>query len=263
VKLKMRFVQIDQQRMTIALRDRLQELDTPLAKNFFAGTGTLEGQSYAVGIRKPWGVGDCFMCEPVLIDLPGGTHAVYVVQDGTFDSSTVGRNDRRGSLTISREANYASTAALFSTAPSAGAVKRWPGGGALGIGGAYASIITCDISFGGTSDKLAHRCLEACALRAGISSGDISSSDLTTLDSSPTVNSGYRRALIQPRISPSAGTSAASTRSTNGRVQLHLEGVTPILSWLPTLMSGTGSSAARTDLPAPAEGHERVLMVSP
>jgi hypothetical protein len=127
----------------------------------------------------------------VLIDLPGGTHAVYVVQDGTFDSSTVGRNDRRGSLTISREANYASTAALFSTAPSAGAVKRWPGGGALGIGGAYASIITCDISFGGTTDKLAHRCLEACALRAGISSGDISSSDLATLDSSPTVNSGY------------------------------------------------------------------------
>lgn len=192
VKLKMRFVQIDQQRMTIALRDRLQELETPLAKNFFAGTGLLEGQSYVANVRKPWGVGDCFMCDPILIDVPGGTHLVYVVHDGAYDSATVGRYERYGGTNFSRDANYTSEAALFSTPPTgASYAKRWPTGGAVAIGSGRTGTITADISFGGTTDKLAHRCLEACALRAGISSGDISSSDLTTLDSSPTVNSGY------------------------------------------------------------------------
>jgi len=192
LKLRMRFVQLGLDTMTIALRDRLQELETPLAKNFFAGTGGLEGQSYVANVRKPWGVGDCFMCEPIFIDAPGGTHLVYVVSENAFDSATIGRQDRYGGTNLSRDANYASEAALFSTPPTgASYAKRWPAGGALAIGAARSGSITSDISFGGTTDKLVHRCLEACALRAGISSGDISSADLTALDASPTINAGY------------------------------------------------------------------------
>lgn len=175
-------------RIVIALRDRIAELDVPLAPNRFAGTGGLEGAALVAGVRKPWGAGDCFNAEPVLID---NTTAIYVVQDGTFDAATIGRYNRAGGAALGREANYTTLSALLSTFPSPGYAKHYPPGGALRLGSAYAYPITSDISFGGTTDKLAHRVLEAMALRAGISSGDISSSDLSALDSSPTINAGY------------------------------------------------------------------------
>lgn len=176
-------------RVLIEVRDRTAELDVPLAKNFFAGTGDLEGESWVAGQRKPWGAGDCYNVEPVLIN--DDSAPIYVVHDGAIDSATIGRYERAGGATQAREANYTSLASLMSTAPSAGAAKRYPAGGALRLGTSSSYPITSDISFGGTTSKLAHRVLEAMALRAGIASGDISSSDLSALDSSPTINAGY------------------------------------------------------------------------
>lgn len=186
--LRMLWCRITLDSMLIAVTDRMQELDVPLAKSFFAGTGGLEGDSFVTGVRKPWGAGDCYNIEPVLIS---STLPIYVAQDGAVDSATIGRYERAGGSVLAREANYTSEASLFSTAPSAGAAKRYPAGGALRIGTASAYPITSDISFGGTTSKLAHRVLESMALRAGISSGDISSADLSALDSSPTINAGY------------------------------------------------------------------------
>lgn len=190
LKMKMRFCRIELQRMTIALRDRLQELDVPLAKNFFAGTGTLEGESWVAGVRKPWGVGDCYNISPVLINDDAG-NTIYVCHDGAYDSATVGRYEKAGGLILSREANYASEAALFSTAPSSGATKRWPTGGAFRLGNQWSYEVTSDISFSDTTGKLCHNCLSTMAQRAGISSGDVSSADISALDASPTINSGY------------------------------------------------------------------------
>lgn len=189
IKLRMMFARFSSTRVTIALRDRLQELEVPLAKNFFAGTGALEGESFAANVRKPWGAGDCFNVEPILIN--DDTYPIYVVHDGAIDSATVGRYERAGGAVLNREANYASEAALFSTPPSVGYVKRWPTGGAFRVGVSSAYPITSDISFGSTTDKLAHQVLKTMAIRAGISSGDINATDISDLDASPTVNSGY------------------------------------------------------------------------
>lgn len=190
LKLRMMWVRLEMGRMVIALRDRLQELDVPLAKNFFTGAGNLEGESFVANVRKPWGCGDCYNVSPVLISTPGST-SIYVVNDGAIDSATIGRYEKVAGTVLTREANYTSQAQLFSTAPSSGATRRWPTGGAFRLGNQWSYEITTDISFGGTTDKLAHNCIKACALRAGISSGDISASDISALDASPTINSGY------------------------------------------------------------------------
>ena len=190
LKLRMLWVRLEMGRMVIALRDRLQELDVPLAKNFFAGTGGLQGESFVAGVRVPWGCGDCYNVSPVLIN-DDAANSIYVVHDGAFDAATIGRYEKVAGTILTREANYTSQAQLFSTAPSSGATRRWPTGGAFRLGNQWSYEITTDISFGGTTDKLVHRCLEAMALRAGISSGDISSADLTSLDAAPTINAGY------------------------------------------------------------------------
>lgn len=186
--LRMLWCRVTLGQVLIAVTDRLQELDVPLASTFFAGSGGLEGDAFVANVRKPWGAGDCYNVEPVLIS---STSPIYVVHDGAIDSATIGRYERAGGAVQTREANYTSEAALFSTAPSAGAAKRYPAGGALRLGTSSSYPITSDISFGGTTSKLAHRVLESMALRAGISSGDISSADLSALDSSPTINAGY------------------------------------------------------------------------
>ena len=188
LKLRMMWVRLGMQRMTIAVRDRLQELDVPLAKNFFTGAGNLEGESFAAGLRKPWGCGDVYNIEPVMID---DTKKIHIASDAGFDATTVGRYEKCGGTALLREANYTSEAQLLSTAPTAGYSRRWPTGGAIRLANSYSYIVTTDISFGGTTDKLAHNCIRACALRAGISSGDISASDISALDASPTINSGY------------------------------------------------------------------------
>lgn len=190
MKMRMRFCRLELQRMTIALRDRLAELEVPLAKNFFAGTGTLEGESWVANVRKPWGVGDCYNLSPVLINDDAG-NSIYVCHDGAYDAATVGRYEKVVGTVLSREANYTTQAALFSTAPSSGATRRWPTGGAFRLGNQWSYEITTDISFSDTTGKLAHNCLSAMAQRAGISSGDISSADISALDASPTINSGY------------------------------------------------------------------------
>ena len=188
LKVRMVAVRFSGSRMLISLRDRTASLDVPLAKNFFAGTGNLEGESFAAGLRKPWGCGDCYNLEPVMID---DTKKIHIVSDAGFDAATIGRYEKYGGTALLREANYTSEAQLLSTAPTAGYARRWPTGGAIRLQNSFSYIITSDISFGSTTGKLVHRCLEACALRAGLAAGDMSASDLSALDASPTINAGY------------------------------------------------------------------------
>jgi hypothetical protein len=120
----------------VTLKDRLEQLDKPMVTGTFSGAGGIEGVN-VVGKRKQWVAGDPGFIVPVLVD---ASKQLYYVQDGdpgwAFDyrfsvpsdeSITAPFDTYVGGVRQTRGANYASEAALLSTAPGSGEVRLWFG----------------------------------------------------------------------------------------------------------------------------------------
>lgn len=176
--------QFTMDRVTFRVRDRLFELEKPLQTTKFAGTNSgATGQEGTAddleGRPKPRVWGRVLNVTPPQVN---ATQLVYQVNDGAIqDVPAV----YEGGLAIgSRGADYTSLSDLTTNAPSAGAYRVWPGGGLFRLGSSPTLSITCDVDEGSnaaarTTAQVVNRIVTG---PGGISAGDVSSSDLTTLD---------------------------------------------------------------------------------
>ncbi len=177
--------------LTISLRDRQAELDTPLQTVTYAGNNSLpsgvEGVATDIkGKEKPRLYGYGWQLSPVLVNT---SRLIYQISDAALQSVTA-VYDRGAALTAG--ATYSSQADMETNAPSAGQYRVWLAGGMFRLGGSPAGQITCDAIDGATSaDRTAAQLAKQVLLDAGISSGDISSSDVSSLDSATSAEAGY------------------------------------------------------------------------
>lgn len=129
-------VQVNFRTVQINLRDRLFLLDKAMVTGTFAGTGGLEGDGTATGLKQLVLEDPGYITvQPIDVDL-----RLYWVQEG----ATSGYQDLRftfpadegitldfdtyvGGVRLTRGANYASAAELLSTSPAAGEVRFWFG----------------------------------------------------------------------------------------------------------------------------------------
>lgn len=177
--------------LTISLRDRQAELDKPLQTAAYAGNNALpsgvEGVAGDIkGREKPRLYGYGWNLEPVLVNT---SRLIYQISDAALQSVSA-VYDRGAALTAGSA--YASQADMETNAPSAGQYRVWLAGGMFRIGSAPAGQITCDAVDGATSaDRTAAQLAKQIMLDAGISAGDISSSDVTALDGATAAEVGY------------------------------------------------------------------------
>lgn len=177
--------------LTISLRDRQAELNAPLQTVTYAGNNVLpsglEGVATDIkGKEKPRLYGYGWQLSPVLVNT---SRLIYQISDAALQSVSA-VYDRGAALTAGSA--YSSQADMETNAPSAGQYRAWLAGGMFRLGASPAGQITCDAIAGASSaNRTAAQVAKQVLLDAGISSGDISSSDVTALDSATGAEIGY------------------------------------------------------------------------
>jgi hypothetical protein len=180
--------------VTLYLRDRILELDKPVCTSVYAGTNSLpnglEGTSDDIrGQRKPRVFGSVFNITPVLVNT---SRLIYQVNDGAI-SSVCDVYDQGAALT--KGTDYTDQTDMETNAPTAGNYRVLPAMGLFRINAMPDGELTCDVIQGAAaSDRTAAQLTYDIAIIAGLSSGDISSADVTALD---TANSAEMGAYYQ------------------------------------------------------------------
>ena len=164
----------------IKLRDPHQTLDMPLQTVTYAGTNSggsgIEGTADDLkGQAKPLLYGRVLNISPPCVNT---SKLIYQVNDGAAVISAV--YDKGIALTAGTACT--SQADMEATVPSAGTYRVWASGGCFRLGSTPAGTITVDAAqTASTGDRSAAKLLNAIALKAGVASGSISSSDVTAL----------------------------------------------------------------------------------
>lgn len=174
--------------ITVRIRDRLGELQKPLLSSKYAGTNSLpsglEGVEDIEGSIKPRLYGTAKNFSPPCVNT---SRLIFQISDEAYNSATV--YDQGVALTAGSD--YTSQADMETTAPSAGQVRLWKSGGYFRLGSTPAGAITCDASQGAAvANRTPAQLISAIAEDAGISTSDISSSDVTALDSAASYEAG-------------------------------------------------------------------------
>ncbi len=166
-------------RIVVRLRDRQYLFDTPVCAIPYAGSNSLpnglEGTADDVkGRKKPRGWGKvlnfaapCVNTSRVIFEV-GACQSVDVAYEG--------------GNALSKGADYTSQADMESNVPAAGYFRCWPAGGYFRIPATPSAQITADVTYSTSGNSTAAQILKALALSAGLSSGEISSGDVTALD---------------------------------------------------------------------------------
>lgn len=151
---------IDEQFVTIALRDFGYKLDVPLQTNLYGGTGGADGTSDLAGKRKPLGYGTALNVSPAAVN---PSLLIYQAHDGACqDIPAV--YDRGASLT--KGSNYATYALLAAATVAAGTYATCLAQGFFRLGSTPAGTVTCDLSgdntgsFAQTSADIVRRILD-------------------------------------------------------------------------------------------------------
>lgn len=162
----------------IRLRDRQAETDVPVQPTKFAGSGGLEGGADREGQPRPLSFGKPMNVPAVLVD---SSLWIYQVNDGAVDDVPAVR-DRLVGLT--QESDYSDEATMLSTAPSASSYRVWPAGGYFRLGSRPDGQVTADVVQGASSAARTAAQIAKGLLTgpAGIAGGDVSSSDVSALD---------------------------------------------------------------------------------
>ncbi len=169
--------------LSIRIRDPHQTLAQPLQTRFYAGTNALpaglEGTADDLkATPKPLLYGKVLNISPPCVNT---SRLIYQVNDGPCVVSAV--YDKGAALTA--QSPYVSQADMESTGgtPAAGSYRVWQAGGYIRLGSTPAGQITCDAAQSPfAANHTAAQILKSIALKAGIVSGSISSSDVTALD---------------------------------------------------------------------------------
>ncbi|MEQ8345084.1 MAG: hypothetical protein RIB84_23920 [Sneathiellaceae bacterium] len=170
--------EFDLDEIRIRLRDRQAETDVPVQPTKFEGSGGLEGGADREGQPRPLAFGKPMNVPAVLVD---SSLWIYQVNDGAVDDVPAVR-DRLVGLT--QEADYADEATMLSTAPSASSYRVWPAGGYFRLGSRPDGQVTADVVQGASAgDRTAAQiATDLLTGPAGVASGDVSSADVTALD---------------------------------------------------------------------------------
>ena len=174
------------QAVTIRVRDRQLDLAKPLQQTRFLGTGNMEGGDDLLGKAKPLVFGKVLNIAPPLVDT---TRNIFQVHDAGLVVSVDGVYDRGVALTAG--AVYTSLADIQATAPAANQYRVWNSATAgcyIRLGSTPTGTITLDATQGATRSVGA--LFNSILTKAGVSSSDISASDITALNAAVSYECG-------------------------------------------------------------------------
>lgn len=170
--------------VAVKIRDRQEELSTkPFQTTKFAGTNSLpnglEGVATDIkGKPKPRTYGVVYNVSPPIVNT---SRLIYQVNDGAI--STVDAVYDRG-VSLTKGADYTSQSDMETNVPAASNYRVWPAGGYFRLGTIPVGQITADVTQGSAaSDRTVGQIVNSIVQNVGgIASGDVSSSDITALD---------------------------------------------------------------------------------
>lgn len=178
----------------ILLRDRLADLQKPLAPDLFDGGGTHGDNTGAKGIRQARVYGSIFSCQPQLIN--------DLLQLYSVGMPRAGQGIRMGYVTdgggfVQFDSEYPTLAALMAASVPSGYWARCPAAGAFRISTpptfAIAGPASAIDSMGSaTALAGAGTILREMALDAGLPASQISAADVTAVDLARPGPYGYR-----------------------------------------------------------------------
>lgn len=178
----------------IRVRDRQQDVAKPHQSVKYGGTNSLPNGIDGVagdlaGMPKPKVYGQVFNLSLPCVNT---ARQIYQAHDGSALQSVDGVYDRGAPLTAGSVASSQSD--LETTAPSAGQYRVWnsAAGCYIRLGSAPGGTVTADLTQGAaTANRTAAQLFKQVLLDAGVSSGNISSSDITALDALAPYACGY------------------------------------------------------------------------
>ncbi len=165
--------------VSILTNDNQSKLDVPIQPTKYAGTNSppngIEGSDDIKGRPKPLTFGTAPNVTPAAVNRS------LLIYQGHESACAIPAVYDMG-VPLARGADYADQTAMEATAPDVGTYRVCPSLGCFRLGSAPAGQITCDVVEGATAaDRTAAQVAKRIALRA-ISSGEISSADVTALD---------------------------------------------------------------------------------
>lgn len=174
-------LQIGWSDISILVRDKQFVLDKPLQGTLYAGNNSLPNGLEGVasdlkGKPKILVYGDVYNVSPPQVNT---SKLIFQLNDGAINDATV--YDR--GLALTKGTDYTSESDMTTNAPSAGYYRLYKAGGYVRLGSTPSGLITADIVQGSAaSNRTAGQIFNAIALKAGLSAGEISSADITALD---------------------------------------------------------------------------------
>lgn len=178
--------------LSIKIRDRQEELSSkPFQTTKYSGNNSLPAGLEGVatdlkGKPKPRCYGKVYNISPPCVNT---SRLEFQVNDGAI-SSVDQVYDRGAALT--KGADYASQADMETNAPLASNFRVWTAGGYFRLGSSPAGLVSADVVQGAAaSNRTVAQIVKDIAINiAGIASGDISSADITALDTANSAEVG-------------------------------------------------------------------------
>lgn len=174
-------IEADWRKLIIRLRDKAWLLERPALEGRYLGNNSLpnglEGTADDLkGQVKPRAYGKVTNVAPPCVNTSRLIYETGLCNnvDALYD---------RG-LALTAGAAYTSQADMETTAPAAGQFRAWPAGGYIRLGSTPAGQIAADLTQGAAaSNRTAAQMLKHLAEDAGLTAGEISSADVTALES--------------------------------------------------------------------------------
>lgn len=169
--------------MSMKIRDRQAELDIKIQSTLYAGSNSLpaglEGVSGDLKKKpKPITYGVVYNVSPPCVNT---SRLIYQVNDGAI--STVDAVYDKGAA-LSKGSDYTSQSDMETNSPGASNFRVWPGGGYFRLGTSPVGTVTADVTQGAAASNrtVAQICKSIAIDRGGIAPGDITTADITALD---------------------------------------------------------------------------------
>lgn len=173
---------LDRERVTIGLKDRLYELDSPHLTASYGGTNALpagvDGVDDIKGKLIPKLYGKAFEIPAVCVNT---SKLIYQVSARALQSvDAVEDGGHLGAYTVG--AAYSSQSDMETNAPTVGQYRAWLAGGMVRLGSSPALRLTVDATADSAGNSTVAQLLRTLALDRGIASGDIDAADVAALD---------------------------------------------------------------------------------
>lgn len=180
-------IELKPDQVVVNVKDRSGELDSPHLTTTYAGNNALpnglEGVTDLAGKVKPRAYGTVSLVEPPMVNT---ARLIVQLNNGAIVSATL----YEGGSTVAAGADYTSQSDMETNPPAANQVRVWPAGGMARLGFSPTYPITATIVADSAPNSTAAQLIKRLALERGISSGDISASDVTALDAANSATLG-------------------------------------------------------------------------